>query len=115
MTVRQHSFYLEDEDWTALRHYCLDHGLSVSSFIAQAARDAVDDIRKADRSAKTANALALNGETIKDVRIMEVSLVKDPPHPSMTVTTATGAPAVIPTNPVRAVPKPTPKKKAVRS
>lgn len=40
MTVRQHSFYLEDDDWVALRHYCLDHGMSVSSFIAQAAREA---------------------------------------------------------------------------
>lgn len=41
--IRQHSFYLEDEDWVKLRHLCLDAGISVSAFIANVIRHTVDD------------------------------------------------------------------------
>ena len=36
--MRQHSIYMEDEDWGALRHYCLDHDLTVSGLVSQAVR-----------------------------------------------------------------------------
>lgn len=80
MTTRQHSFYLEDDDWTALRHLCLDRGISVSAFIAQAARNAIGkpvEVKlKLEASATTAPV---------EAEIYETSVVKDPPHPSMTV------------------------------
>lgn len=97
MTIRQHSFYLEDEDWVALRHYCLDHGMSVSAFVAQAARDAV-------------------GGATKEVHFtLEAKAVAPATSSTSALYTGTGAPAVVPINPVRAVPKPTAKKVRARS
>lgn len=96
MTVRQHSFYLDDEDWKSLRHYCLDHGMSVSSFVAKAARDAIGDPRP-----------------VPVVPLVPVAGKAGEPHryiPETVVQTGTGAPAAIPYNPVRAVPKPAPRK-----
>lgn len=95
MTVRQHSFYLDDEDWKSLRHYCLDHGMSVSAFVAQAAREAISG---------------------KEAKFRLEASVAPPEQThsfvsgTTTISTATGAPAAIPYNPVRAVPKPAPRK-----
>jgi hypothetical protein len=107
VTVRQHSFYLEDDDWTALRHLCLDRGLSVSAFIAQAAREAIagPEIRSLEASATTAPlvpVVPVAGKSGGEHNVIPRSIIQ----------TATGAPAEIPTNPVRAVPKPTPKAKS---
>lgn len=92
MTVRQHSFYLDDEDWKSLRHYCLDHGMSVSSFVAHAAREAIA------------------GPQVKFTSATPLEQTHSFTSGTTTITTATGAPAAIPYNPVRAVPKPAPRK-----
>ncbi len=39
--IRQHSFYLSDEQWKRLRHHCLDQGVTVSTFIARTVMAAV--------------------------------------------------------------------------
>lgn len=121
MTVRQHSFYLEDDDWVALRHLCLDRGVSVSSFIAQAARDAIagpqTKATAAFRVGGTITDSHMDGDTrvIDKVELHEVSLVADTKAnrdagAGHVITTPAEAAAVAPYNPVRAVPKPAPRK-----
>jgi hypothetical protein len=107
LTVRQHSFYLDDDDWVALRHHCLDQGISVSAFIAQAARDAT--------AGRTLSVDA--APPYKSVEIAEISLVPDTQAnrdagAGHIITTPEEAAAVAPYNPVRAVPKPAAKSKA---
>jgi len=106
LTVRQHSFYLDDDDWVALRHHCLDQGISVSAFIAQAARDAT-----------AGRTISVDAAPIKEVKIYETSLVPDTQAnrdagAGHIITTPEEAAAVAPYNPVRAVPKPAAKSKA---
>jgi hypothetical protein len=78
LTTRQHSFYMEDADWTKLRHHCLDAGISVTEFVTQTVMSAIDPAYVVTKSHQEGDQ-----RVIEEVQLMEVSLVKEPPHPSM--------------------------------
>ena len=109
LTTRQHSFYMEDDDWVRLRHHCLDQGISVSSFLAQTALSAISATTYAGIGG-TFTSSHMEGATrvIDDFDLKEVSVS----FPKV-ITSASDVPAFI-NHAIHPVPKPSSRPKRSR-
>lgn len=117
--MRQHSFYMEDEEWGRLRRHCFDAGISVTEFIRRCVLAAIASGDNGDTTAKLTFAPATGGPVgtmpagilVGESGPEEAALVKSPAFAKL-VTSPADVPALV--RPIHPVPKPTPAKKPSR-